>query len=93
MRLQQEFADLRDELDSEEREETPAAKQASAEKAKATQQKATVGSQMSQVEQIVSNVLASLPPKVAGEIRNAISRSGNKLQALQQELTKRGIKM
>ena len=93
MRLQKEFSALWRELANDEDQESPAAKQASAEKAKATQQKATVGSQMSQVEQIVSNVLASLPPKVAGEIRNAISRSGNKLQALQQELSKRGIKV
>jgi len=50
-----------------------------------------VGSQMSAVEQLVADVLRKLPQKVAGEIRNAISRSDNKLLALQKELAKRGI--
>ena len=49
------------------------------------------GRQYSQAEEIVNNILNKLPKKVAGEIRNAISRSPNKLHALQQELAKRNI--
>jgi len=49
------------------------------------------GQQNAQVEQIVNDILAKLPKKVAGDIRNAIARAPNKLQALQQELAKRKI--
>jgi hypothetical protein len=49
------------------------------------------GQQNAQAEQIVNSVLAKLPKKISGEIRNAIARSPNKLQALHQELTKRNI--
>jgi nicotinamide mononucleotide adenylyltransferase len=49
------------------------------------------GQQNAQAEQIVNNVLSKLPKKIAGEIRNAIARSPNKIQALHQELTKRKI--
>jgi len=49
------------------------------------------GQQNAQVEQIVNDILAKLPKKVAGDIRNAIARAPNKLQALQQELVKRKI--
>jgi hypothetical protein len=49
------------------------------------------GQQNAQAEQIVNNVLSKLPKNVAGEIRNAIARSPNKIQALHQELTKRKI--
>jgi len=49
------------------------------------------GQQNAQVEQIVNDILAKLPKKVAGDIRNAIARAPNKLQALQQELSKRKI--
>jgi len=51
----------------------------------------TVGQQHSQVDQIVNQVLSKVPNKVAGEIRNAIARNPNKLQALQAELQKRNI--
>lgn len=51
----------------------------------------TVGQQHSQVDQIVNQVLGKVPSKVAGEIRNAIARNPNKLQALQSELQKRNI--
>lgn len=51
----------------------------------------TVGQQHSQVDQIVSHILSKVPSKVAGEIRNAIARNPNKLQALQAELKKRNI--
>jgi nicotinamide mononucleotide adenylyltransferase len=49
------------------------------------------GQQNAQAEQIVNNVLSKLPKNVAGEIRNVIARSPNKIQALHQELTKRKI--
>ena len=51
-----------------------------------------IGQQRSQVEDIVNDVLSKLPKKIAGDIRNAIARSPNKLQALQAELQKRGQK-
>jgi hypothetical protein len=43
------------------------------------------------VEEIINDALARLGGKQAGEIRNAIAKSGNKLQALQKEFEKRGI--
>jgi len=49
------------------------------------------GQQNAQAEQIVNDILAKLPKKIAGEVRNAIARAPNKLQALQQELVKRKI--
>lgn len=42
-------------------------------------------------EKIVNNVLQSLPAGIAGDIRTAIARSSNKIQALRAELQKRGI--
>jgi len=51
-----------------------------------------IGQQRSQVEDIVNDVLSKLPKKIAGDIRNAIARSPNKLQALQAELQKHGQK-
>ena len=47
-----------------------------------------IGQQRSQVEDIVNDILSKLPKKIAGDIRNAIARSPNKLQALQAELKK-----
>lgn len=47
--------------------------------------------QYSMVELVITDALSKLPKKVAGEIRNAIARSDNKLLALQKELAKRGI--
>ena len=49
------------------------------------------GQQNAQVEQIVNDILAKLPKNIAGDIRNAIARAPNKLQALHQELSKRKI--
>jgi len=49
------------------------------------------GQQNAQAEQIVNSVLSKLPKNIAGEIRNAIARAPNKIQALHQELTKRKI--
>ena len=51
-----------------------------------------IGQQRSQVEDIVNDILSKLPKKIAGDIRNAIARSPNKLQALQAELKKYGQK-
>jgi hypothetical protein len=52
----------------------------------------TFSKQNVQADQIVNDILKNLPSKVAGDIRNAIARSPNKLQALQAELQKRGVK-
>jgi hypothetical protein len=52
-----------------------------------------MGKQRSQAEDIVNDVLRKLPSRIAGDIRNAIARAPNKLQALQQELQKRGVKV
>lgn len=54
---------------------------------------AAVGQQNAQVEKIVNDILGKLPSRVAGDVRNAIARAPNKLQALMQELQKRNIKM
>lgn len=48
--------------------------------------------QNAQIETIINQVLQSLPKSVAGDLRNAIAKSPNKLAALQQELNKRNIK-
>lgn len=50
------------------------------------------GQQNAQVDQIVNDILQKLPKQVSGDIRNAIARSQNKLQALMLELQKRNIK-
>ena len=76
------LADLEDQADGEDDFNEPVVKP---EKSKMP------GQQMAQVEQIVNDILAKLPKNIAGEIRNAIARSPNKLQALDQELTKRKI--
>ena len=49
------------------------------------------GQQNAQADQIVNDILKKLPSKVAGDIRNAIARTPNKLQSLQSELQKRGV--
>jgi hypothetical protein len=49
-----------------------------------------IGQQNAQVDQIVNSVLSKLPKRIQGDIRNAIARAPNKLQALQAELQKRG---
>lgn len=51
------------------------------------------GEQTEQAMEIINFVLGNLPDKTAHEIRKAISRSDNKLQALQLELAKRDIKL
>ena len=52
---------------------------------------ALLGKQRNHAEEIVNDVLQKLPSSVAGDIRNAIARVPNKLQALQQELQRRKI--
>jgi len=52
-----------------------------------------VGRQNAAAEDVVNQILRSIDKKVAGEIRNAIAREPNKLQALQRELAKRDIKV
>lgn len=49
------------------------------------------GKQASAAEELVNNVLKGLPKEQASEIRAAIAKSDNKIQALQRELVKRGI--
>jgi hypothetical protein len=52
-----------------------------------------VGRQNAAAEDMVNQILKSIDKKAAGEIRNAIAREPNKLQALQRELAKRNIKV
>ena len=52
-----------------------------------------VGRQNAAAEDVVNQILRSIDKKAAGEIRNAIAREPNKLQALQRELAKRNIKV
>jgi len=56
-----------------------------------TKTKSAVPQQNVQAEQMINAILNNLPQGVAGEIRNAIARSPNKLQALQAEIARRGI--
>lgn len=51
------------------------------------------GSQNSQLEMLIGQVLGSLDKKVAAEIRPLLARTDNKLAVLQTELNKRGIKI
>ena len=76
------LATLEDQADSEDDFDDPVVKP---EKSKMP------GQQNAQAEQIVNDILSKLPKNVAGDIRNAIARAPNKLQALQQELSKRKI--
>lgn len=57
-----------------------------------TQKQASgIGQQNAAADQLINGVLSDLDKRVAGEIRNAIAKSGNKLAALQSELKKRGL--
>ena len=49
------------------------------------------GQQNANVEGIINDVLGRIDRRQAGEIRNILARSANKLATLQQELTRRGI--
>ena len=55
------------------------------------QEKALRAQQRQQVEQIMTAVLAELPRSERHEIRRAVARAGNPLQALRSELEKRNI--
>jgi len=50
-----------------------------------------VAQQNAEVDRIINDTLSRIDRRQAGEIRNIISRQDNKLHALQQELTRRGI--
>lgn len=50
-----------------------------------------IGQQNNSVEAIINDVLGRIDRKNAGEIRQIISRSENKLRVLQTELAKRGL--
>lgn len=52
-----------------------------------------MGSQYSQADVIINQVLGSLDKQVANDIRRAIAKSDNKMLSLQQELTKRNIQL
>lgn len=52
-----------------------------------------VPGQNTAAEKIVNDVLRNLPSGVAGDIRQAIAKSSNKIQALQAELAKRNIQL
>lgn len=56
-------------------------------------QQNVVGQQNVTVDAIISDALSRINPKQAGEIRNVIAKSDNKLKALQSEFKKRGIKL
>lgn len=49
------------------------------------------GQQNANIERIINDVLGRIDRRQAGEIRNILARSTNKLATLQQELTRRGI--
>lgn len=91
------FEAIFDKLHNEwDREWGPGAESA-AERARKEQERANRqavgGSQSNQAEQLVAQVLGSLDKKVAAEIRPIVMRSDNKLAVLQQELSKRGIRI
>lgn len=52
-----------------------------------------IAQQNAQADKIINDVLGRIDKKQAGEIRNSIAKSANKLAALQSELTRRGIKV
>ena len=52
-----------------------------------------VGQQNAQVDKIINDILSKIPKNIAGEIRNSIARSPNKLSALKQELDKHHLNM
>ena len=60
---------------------------------KAPKEQNPIAQQNAAVEQIVNDTLSRIDRHQAGEIRNAIAKSSNKLQALQQELRKRNINL
>jgi hypothetical protein len=53
----------------------------------------SVSQQNASVEKIINDTLARIDKKQAGEIRNILAKSDNKLAVLQKEFTKRNIKL
>lgn len=53
--------------------------------------KQTIGKQMNQADQMAQQIINSLPDNIRADVRRAIARSDNKLQALMSELHRRGI--
>ena len=49
--------------------------------------------QRSQAEEMVNAIIKRLPANVQGDVRQAIARSDNKLQALEKEIMRRGLKV
>lgn len=91
--LNQKVADLKERQQAEEEEEEknrtdPAARKQSG---KDPEQKAMQRQQMQQAEQIMNAILSELPRKQRHEIRQAVARADQPLQALQAELSKRNI--
>ena len=52
-----------------------------------------ISKQNAEVEKIINDTLGRIDRHQAGEIRNILSRSANKLATLQQELNRRGIRL
>jgi hypothetical protein len=52
-----------------------------------------IGQQNSQAETLINHILNNIPKHLAGDIRNKVARSANKLQTLQQELAQHGIQL
>lgn len=59
----------------------------------APQEPNPVGQQNATIEGIINDTLSRIDRRQAGEIRNILARSGNKLATLQQELNRRGIEL
>lgn len=49
--------------------------------------------QRRQADEVVNQIINRLPANVRGDVRNAIARSDNKLQALEKEIMRRGLKI
>lgn len=79
------YHDLVSRLKNSDNEDEPAAQK--------PKQSNAVSKQNSSVEGIINDALSRVDKKQAGEIRNIVAKSANKLQTLQAEFTKRGIKL
>lgn len=74
-------------------EKSAAKAPASVPDAKKSAQPSLVPGQNAAAEKIVNDVLRMLPSGIAGDIRQAIAKSSNKIKALQDELAKRGLQV
>lgn len=61
--------------------------------ARQPKQQNVVSKQNASIEGIINDALSRIDKKQAGEIRNIVAKSANKLQTLQAEFTKRGIRV